>query len=109
MQARSALSAGPSYATGGMGVGTSQGLPSQGSVLLSRDGHWLFVCNPGSDDISVFETLPGGELQLTDRVGSGGSHPLSLAISGNLLYVLNAGGYVGDIDNITAFILAVAI
>lgn len=103
MQAGGALSAGHSYATGGMGLGTSQGLPSQGSVLLSRDGHWLFVCNPGSGEISVFETLPGGELQLTDRVASGGSYPYSLALNGNLLYVLNAGGYVGNSDNITAF------
>ena len=91
------------YATGGMGLGSAQGLPSQGSVLLSPDGQWLFVCNAGSDDISVFQTLPGGQLQLTDRVGSGGSYPLSLTLNGSLLYVLNAGGYVGGSDNITAF------
>jgi len=98
-----ALSFGPAYATGGLGLGSAQGLPSQGSVLLSPDGRWLFVCNAGSDEISVFETIPGGELQLTDKVGSGGKHPLSLAFNGNLLYVLNAGGYVGDSDNVTAF------
>jgi 6-phosphogluconolactonase (cycloisomerase 2 family) len=97
------LSVANSYATGGVGLGTAEGLPSQGSVLLSPDGNWLFVCNAGSDDISVFETLPGGELQLTDRVGSGGKYPLSLALNGSLLYVLNAGGYVGASDNITAF------
>ena len=32
--------------------------------------------------------------------------PLSLALRRNLLYVLNAGGLVGDKDNITAFVLA---
>lgn len=103
MQTGGALITGPTYATGGTGLGTSQGLPSQGSVLLSRDGHWLFVCNAGSGDISVFETLPDGGLQLTDRVGSGGTWPFSLALNGNLLYVLNAGSYVGDSDNVTAF------
>ncbi len=97
------LSQTASYATGGVGLGTADGLPSQGSVLLSPDGKWLFVCNAGSDDVSVFETLPGGDLQLTDRVGSGGKYPLSLALNGSLLYVLNAGGYVGSSDNVTAF------
>jgi 6-phosphogluconolactonase (cycloisomerase 2 family) len=32
--------------------------------------------------------------------------PVSLALRHNLLYVLNAGGGVGDKDNITAFIFA---
>ena len=36
-----------SFATGGNGTGSSPGLPSQGSILLSRDGQWLFVCNAG--------------------------------------------------------------
>ncbi|PYV66490.1 MAG: 3-carboxymuconate cyclase, partial [Acidobacteria bacterium] len=41
------------------GTGTGAGLSSQGAVLLSHDGHWLFVCNAGSDEISVFEITPG--------------------------------------------------
>ena len=47
------LSNAGSLGTGGSGTGTAQGLPSQGSVLLSRDGRWLFVCNAGSGEISV--------------------------------------------------------
>jgi 6-phosphogluconolactonase len=94
------LSLGKTYATGGLGLGTSPGLGSQGAVLLSPDAQWLFVCNAGSSEISVFETLAGGELQLTDKVGSGGGQPLSLTLNGSLLYVLNANG-AGD--NITAF------
>jgi len=90
------------YATGGLGLGTAPGLGSQGSVLLSPDSHWLFVCNAGSGEISVFETLPGGELQLTDKVGSGGGQPLSLTLNGCLLYVLNAAANGND-DNVTAF------
>jgi hypothetical protein len=62
------LSLGTAYATGGLGSGSSPGLPSQGSVLLSSDSQWLFVRNAGSDEISVFETLPNGQLRLTDKV-----------------------------------------
>jgi 6-phosphogluconolactonase (cycloisomerase 2 family) len=90
------------YATGGLGLGTADGLGSQGSVLLSPDSQWLFVCNAGSGEISVFEVLPGGELQLTDKVDSGGGQPVSLTLNGSLLYVLNAAAGTND-DNITAF------
>jgi|ERR1051326_2164476 6-phosphogluconolactonase (cycloisomerase 2 family) len=93
-----------SFATGGAGAGA--GLSSQGSIVLSRDGHWLFVCNPGSSEISVLAVNPNGELSLADKVASGGHTPVSLALRHNLLYVLNAGGGVGDKDNITAFIFA---
>src|SRR4051812_13420502 len=47
-----------SVATGGAGAGA--GLSSQGSVLLSRDSRWLFACNPGSSEISVFAVSPEG-------------------------------------------------
>jgi 6-phosphogluconolactonase (cycloisomerase 2 family) len=99
---KGALSLGATYATGGLGLGTANGLGSQGSLLLSPDSHWLFVCNAGSGDISVFETLPGGELQLTDKVSSGGGQPVSLTLNGSLLYVLNAAAN-GDNDNIATF------
>ncbi len=94
-----------SFATGGAGTGTAQGLPSQGPVLLTHDGRWVFVCNAGSSDISLFAVTRHG-LTRTDKVASGGQMPLSLALRHNLLYVLNAGGLVGDKDNITAFIFA---
>jgi len=88
-------------ATGGTGSGA--GLSNQGAVLLSHDGRWLFVCNAGSDDVSVFSTR-SGHLQFANKVNSGGRVPLSLAMHHNLLYVLNAGGSVGDKDNVTAFL-----
>lgn len=97
------LSVAHTYDTGGLGLGTANGLPSQGSVLLSPDSHWLFACNAGSDEISVFQTMSGGELQLTDKVSSGGHRPVSLTLHGSLLYVLNAGGAAATPDNITAF------
>jgi 6-phosphogluconolactonase len=91
-----------SVATGGAGTGA--GLSSQGSVLLSHDGRWLFTCNAASDEISVFAS-DEGNLQLVDKVNSAGHSPVSLALHHNLLYVLNAGGLVGSKDNVTAFLL----
>jgi 6-phosphogluconolactonase len=96
------ISAG-SVATGGAGSGA--GLSSQGSVILSRDGNWLFVCNAGSSEVSVLSASENG-LNVSDKVPSGGRMPVSLALRHNLLYVLNAGGGVGDVDNITAFVFA---
>jgi 6-phosphogluconolactonase len=101
--ANGTLTGAGSFATGGAGTGTAQGLPSQGSVQLSQDGRWLFVCNAGSSEISVF-AVSGAGLTLADKVASGGKMPLSLGLHRNLLYVLNAGGLAGDKDNITAFI-----
>lgn len=92
-----------SFPTGG--AGTSGGLGNQGGVLLTRDGRWLFACNAGSHEISVFAVTPHG-LALTDKVGSAGRRPVSLDLHRNLLYVLNAGGGAGDADNITGFIFA---
>lgn len=84
------------YDTGGLGTGA--GLGSQGAVTLSRDGRWLLVVNAGSNDVSVFSVGPHG-LTLTDREPSGGIMPVSVAISHQLVYVLNAGGS----GNITGF------
>jgi 6-phosphogluconolactonase len=103
--ANGTLTGAGSFATGGAGTGTPQGLPSQGSVQLSHDGRWLFVCNAGSSEISVF-AVSGARLTFADKVASGGQMPLSLGFHHNLLYVLNAGGLAGAKDNITAFIFA---
>jgi 6-phosphogluconolactonase (cycloisomerase 2 family) len=89
-----------SFATGGRGTGS--GLGSQGAIVLSSNGRWLFACNAGSDEVSVFLVVPQG-LVLTHKVASGGKHPISLALHRNSLFVLNAGGQVGDADNVTGF------
>lgn len=91
-----------SIATGGTGFGSAlDPLGSQGSIVLSQDTRWLLVVNAGSNEISVFRVLPH-TLALTDKVPSGGAMPVSLTISGNLVYVLNAGGSA----NITGFYLS---
>ena len=77
------------YSTGGRGNGQPH-LPSQSSVALSGDGRWLLVANAGSDDVSLFAVEADG-LRLADRVRSGGSGPTSVAIHGDLVYVLANG------------------
>jgi len=72
------------------GKGTEAGLGSQGSLMLDADGTHLFVANPGSNEISVFE-IRNQVLVLRDLVRSGGANPVSLTVHDDLLYVLNAG------------------
>jgi 6-phosphogluconolactonase (cycloisomerase 2 family) len=87
------------WSTGGRGTGLPH-LASAGSVVLSDDGRSLLVVNAGSDELSLFAVQPDG-LRLVDRVGSGGSKPTSVAVSGALVYVLNNGT-----PNISGFNLA---
>ena len=75
--------------TGGLGTGTPH-LASQGSVVLSDDGRWLFAVNAGSDDLSIFAVAADG-LALVDRVEAGGVRPTSITAHHDLLYVLSSG------------------
>lgn len=72
------------------GLGTGGGLGNQGAVALSENGRHLYVVNAGSDEISIFRVTPFG-LQHQGNVPSGGDQPISIALRGNLLYVLNDG------------------
>jgi 6-phosphogluconolactonase len=85
-----------SFATGGAGTGA--GLGSQGALIVSSNGRWVFAVNAGSNEVSVLEVF-GLALSLNDIVPSGGSTPISLSQHGNWLYVLHAGGN----GNITGF------
>lgn len=77
------------YATGG--TGTNAGLGSQGALALSQDGRWLLAVNAGSSEVSVFWVQPD-RLVLASVTHSGGTMPISVAVRGSLVYVLNAGG-----------------
>lgn len=94
------LTAAGSFATGGTGTGA--GLGSQGAVTVSNDGRLVFAVNAGSNDVSVLRVNAGG-LTLLSRTPSGGILPTSVTVSGNIVYVLNAGGD----GNITGFTLNV--
>jgi len=84
------------------GLGTGSGLGNQGALALSRDGHWLAAVNAGSDSVSLLEATAGG-LVLRDLAASGGRLPVSVAIQGRRLYLLNAGGSAGGEDGVTGF------
>jgi 6-phosphogluconolactonase (cycloisomerase 2 family) len=87
------------------GLGTGAGLGNQGGLRLSPDGRFLLVVNAGSDDVSVLEVTNAGVV-LRDRRNSGGRRPISVAVSGRLVYVLNAGGAAGSTDRVVGFRLS---
>jgi 6-phosphogluconolactonase len=87
------------FATGGRGTGMPH-LPSQRSIVLGDDGSELLVVNAGSDDLSLF-AVSADALSLADRVATGGATPTSVAVRGDLVYVLNNGT-----PNIGAFRIA---
>ncbi len=83
------------YPTGGLG-GILAGsvvdhLASQGSLTYDRRHGLLYAVNAGSDTVSVFAVY-GDHLRLRQVTGSGGTFPVSVAVHGDLVYVLNALG-----------------
>lgn len=92
-----------SVSTEGMGSGGGiDPLVSQGSLILTDNGRWLLAVNAGSDEITVFRVKPSG-LEFADQIDSGGTMPVSLTVSFNRVYVLNAGT-----ANISGFFLNVS-
>jgi 6-phosphogluconolactonase (cycloisomerase 2 family) len=73
------------------GAGTGQGLGSQGALVFDAAGNHFFAVNAGDDSISELALGLDGSLSLLSKVASHGSAPISLALSGTTLYVLNAG------------------
>ena len=69
-------------------------LQSQGSLVLSQDGSFLFAANAGSGTISSFRVRRYG-LDFVGEVHSGGEGPISIATHGDLLYVLNIANITG--------------
>ena len=88
-------------ATGGNGSGANGADPlgSQDSLVLGGDGLRLVAVNAGSNEVSVFGTI-AGRLTWLSKSSSGGVFPNSVALSGDLVYVLNKNGAT---PNITGF------
>jgi DNA-binding beta-propeller fold protein YncE len=87
------------YRTGGLG-GVLDGsvvdhLASQGGLALDAAHHRLYAVNAGSNTITVF-AVHGTRLTKLQTLRSGGTFPVSIAVHGALVYVLNArnGGNV---------------
>jgi DNA-binding beta-propeller fold protein YncE len=87
------------YDTGGQGGQLSGSvvdhLASQGSLTYDRRHGLLYAVNAGSNTVSVFAAR-GDALFLRQVIGSGGTFPVSVAVHGDLVYVVNAenGGSV---------------
>jgi 6-phosphogluconolactonase len=80
--------AGSPFPAGGAGSGV--GLASQGAI--QQAGRFLLVADAGSNQISVLRVDGRGVPRPVGApVSSGGIEPVSIAVSGNLVYVANAG------------------
>jgi hypothetical protein len=83
--------------TGGLGPQASGSavdhLASQGSLVFDAAHQLLFAVNAGSGTLSVF-SAEGGIFRLLHVLSSGGVFPNSVAVHGNVVYVLDAGGTV---------------
>jgi 6-phosphogluconolactonase len=90
---------GSPFPAGGAGLGA--GLASQGAIQITNDGRYLLAVDAGSNQISVLRVTTNGVPVLVGQpVGSGGTRPVSVAVSGaGLVYVANQGpggsGYSG--------------
>jgi 6-phosphogluconolactonase (cycloisomerase 2 family) len=87
------------FNTGGLGGqltgSVTDHLASQGALTFDPRHSLLYAVNAGSNTVSVF-VAHGHRLFLQQVIGSGGQFPVSVAVHGNLVYVLNAlnGGSV---------------
>jgi 6-phosphogluconolactonase len=97
---------GSPFVVGGDGGGSADA--SQGSLQLSADGRYLLAVDAASNQISVLRIKPDGSLQIAQGspVSSGGVDPVSIAVSGGLVYVANQGPGINPGDtNYTGFTL----
>jgi 6-phosphogluconolactonase (cycloisomerase 2 family) len=98
--ANGTLSLVDTVATGGAGGGVVS-VGSQGALAVSQNQQYLFAVNEGGDSISVLQRTSSG-LVAVGTFSSGGTLPVSITVSGNLVYVLN-DGRSGAPANITGF------
>jgi 6-phosphogluconolactonase (cycloisomerase 2 family) len=81
------------YRTGGLG-GVLDGSvvdhqASQGSLVYDKRNQVLIATNAGSDTMTVF-AVHGSRLTRIQTIASGGRFPVSVAVHGDRVYVLNA-------------------
>lgn len=82
-----------SFASGGNGTTAIQG--SQAHAVVAN-GSFLYAVNSGSGSFSTFRLATDGRPSLLATTSSGGTRPVSIAVHGNLLFVLNQGIPTGD-------------
>jgi len=79
---------GSPFPTGGKGLGGGD-IDQQGAIRIHGD--YVLAVNPGSDSVAVFRQGERGALVpvMGSPFPSGGSAPISLTVSGDLVYVAN--------------------
>jgi 6-phosphogluconolactonase len=96
--------AGSPFSAGGAGLGIIFG--SQGSIQATEDGRFVLAVDAGSNQISVLSVGSDGSLSPSGPpVSSGGLEPVSIAVSGDLVYVANEGDGTSG-SNYTGFRLS---
>lgn len=87
------LSRGGTYPTGGLGGALAGSvvdhLASQGSLAYDRRARLLYAVNAGSGTLTVFR-VRGDRLVRTEVAPTAGRFPVSVAVHGDVVYVLNA-------------------
>ena len=91
------------YTTGG--AGTAAGLGSQGALVWDKASRRFFAVNAGDNTISMLALDEDGVLTKLSTIASGGTKPISVAVHGEAVYVLNYGNLGGAAvnANITGF------
>jgi 6-phosphogluconolactonase (cycloisomerase 2 family) len=83
------------FPTGGRGGAQKDNpfdpLASQESLVFDRRNNMMIAVNAGSNSVTTFR-VRDGRLTHPRTVASGGDFPVSIAVSGRTVYVLNAGG-----------------
>jgi 6-phosphogluconolactonase (cycloisomerase 2 family) len=107
---------GSPFLTGGAGVqDTSLGLgpyDSDQDIVVDSERRLLFAVNSGSDTIAVFNINSDGSLRAVagSPFPSGGANPVSVGLSGDILFVVNKNGDFPRVStilpNYTAFRIA---
>jgi DNA-binding beta-propeller fold protein YncE len=75
-------------------------LALQGSLTYDPLQNLLYAVNAGSNTVSVF-SVRGDQLALRQNVPSGGSFPVSVAVLGTSVYVLN--GLSANVQGFASF------
>ena len=86
---------GSPFSTGGKGLSGGD-IDEQGAIRVH--GQFVLAVNPGSNSIAVLRKQPDGKLMAVpgSPFPSGGSHPLSLTVHKNLVYVANQAAAWGN-------------
>lgn len=77
------------YSTGG--TGTSAGLGSQGALAWDKKTQRFFGVNAGNHTVSMMALDKDGVMSTLSTIDSGGTKPISIAVHGDAVYVLNYG------------------